>query len=277
MNGSSHIPHDDLALFAMQALTPDEAATVREHVRTCAPCRAELAMLEGDLALVAMSVEQHPIPAGARDRFLARIAADAPPQTAPNKTDDRVNARVVSIDTPRRKSAFTTWVPWLAAAALIVLAIGQQLQVRSLHDQVTQQAELLQQQQSANARAQAVLNLLSAPTAQHVMLTAAKTPPAPSAKAVYLASSGSLLMQASNLQAVPQNKTYELWIIPTSGAPIPAGTFRPDAAGNASVVLPDLPKGVQAKAFGVTIENAGGSTAPTMPIVLAGAAPAAGE
>jgi anti-sigma-K factor RskA len=52
--------------------------------------------------------------------------------------------------------------------------------------------------------------------------------------------------------------------------------FRPDAAGNASVVMPDMPKGIEAKAFGVTIENAGGSNTPTMPIVLAGAAPTAG-
>jgi anti-sigma-K factor RskA len=38
----------------------------------------------------------------------------------------------------------------------------------------------------------------------------------------------------------------------------------------ASVLLPNLPKGVSAKAFGVTMENAGGSTTPTLPILLAG-------
>jgi hypothetical protein len=34
---------------------------------------------------------------------------------------------------------------------------------------------------------------------------------------------------------------------------------------------------VMAKAFGVTIENAGGAETPTMPIVLSGAASSAGE
>jgi len=53
--------------------------------------------------------------------------------------------------------------------------------------------------------------------------------------------------------------------------------FRPDASGSASLVLPQLPSGVTAKAFGVTIENASGSATPTAPIVLSGAAPAAGE
>ena len=67
-------------------------------------------------------------------------------------------------------------------------------------------------------------------------------------------------------------------MIPADGkAPIPAGLFRPDAAGNASVVLPPLPRGVPAKAFGVTIEKAEGSATPTAPIILVGAVPAAGE
>ena len=118
---------------------------------------------------------------------------------------------------------------------------------------------------------------LHAPSAQHVVLTAGMTPPAPSARAVYLASRGALVLQASNMQPLPENKTYELWVIPAAGAPIPAGLFRPDASGSASVLLPSIPQGVPAKAFGITIENAGGSNTPTAPIILSGAAPAAGE
>jgi anti-sigma-K factor RskA len=53
---------------------------------------------------------------------------------------------------------------------------------------------------------------------------------------------------------------------------MPAGTFRPDERGFASVVLPELPKGVAAKAFGVTVEDAGGSLTPTAPVIMRGAA-----
>ena len=60
-------------------------------------------------------------------------------------------------------------------------------------------------------------------------------------------------------------------MIPANGsAPIPAGTFHPDEHGNASVVMPNIPKDTDAKAFGVTIEDAGGSDKPTMPIIMAG-------
>jgi anti-sigma-K factor RskA len=93
-----------------------------------------------------------------------------------------------------------------------------------------------------------------------------------------MAESGSLLFQANNLKLIAVDKTYELWVIPVSGDPIPAGLFRPDATGSASVLLPVIPSGVEAKAFGVTIEKAAGSATPTAPIVLAGAAAAtAGE
>jgi len=33
--------------------------------------------------------------------------------------------------------------------------------------------------------------------------------------------------------------------------------------------MPDLPKGVPAKGFGVTLENEGGADTPTLPILMA--------
>jgi anti-sigma-K factor RskA len=70
---------------------------------------------------------------------------------------------------------------------------------------------------------------------------------------------------------VRANKTYELWLIPANGqAPIPAGLFQPDANGTASVVFPSLPVGIDAKAFGVTVEDAQGAATPTLPIVMSG-------
>ena len=82
---------------------------------------------------------------------------------------------------------------------------------------------------------------------------------------------GTLVFLASNLDPLQALKTYELWVIPADGsAPVPAGTFHPDDQGNASVIMPTLPRGVAAKAFGVTIEPDGGSQTPTLPIVLAG-------
>ena len=92
----------------------------------------------------------------------------------------------------------------------------------------------------------------------------------PEGHAAYLPDKGALVFVASNLQPLQPYKTYELWVIPATGQPVPAGIFKPDLSGNASVVMPDIPKGIQAKTFGVTIEDDGGTKQPTMPIVLVG-------
>jgi len=98
-----------------------------------------------------------------------------------------------------------------------------------------------------------------------------KPPVVPSGGVTYNPDKGSLIFLASNLGGLEEYKAYELWIIPAdNSAPVPAGTFHPDGQGNASVVLPDLPKGISAKAFGVTIEPEGGSQSPTMPLVMFG-------
>lgn len=268
MTDGTHISREDLALHAMQALTREESALVQAHVAQCAVCREELALAAGDLALVALSVEEQALPQGARERFVERIAATATP------TPERPAAAQVVWMPQRKNAGMARWFAWGALAALVVLAVGMSIEVGELHRQIQRETALLSAEKARDARAQQVLDVLTAHDAQHVVLTAAKSRPAPSARAVYLASRGSLILQASNLDPVPEGKTYELWIIPANGsAPVPAGLFRPDAAGSASLVLPTLPAGVQAKAFGVTVEKASGSDTPTLPIVLSGAVP----
>jgi hypothetical protein len=122
------------------------------------------------------------------------------------------------------------------------------------------------------AAARQVLDTMTDSSAMRVTLTKGQTAPAPQGRATYVASKGTLIFLASNLEPLQPGKTYELWLSPAAagGSPIPAGTFRPDERGNASVIMPTLPKGVEAKAFGVTVENEGGATTPTQPIILAG-------
>lgn len=72
------------------------------------------------------------------------------------------------------------------------------------------------------------------------------------------------------MPALPAEKAYELWLIPMQGAPIPAGMFKPNGHGSATVVNPPLPAGAEAKVFAITVENEPGATTPTMPIVMMG-------
>src|SRR5437016_1700367 len=120
-------------------------------------------------------------------------------------------------------------------------------------------------------RAREVVETLTATDAMRVTLVAAKTAPQPQGKAIYVRNRSSLIFLASNLPTLPPQKAYELWLIPTSGAPIPAGVFKPDVQGSATVINPQLPPGVEAKTFAITVEPEQGSLVPTMPIVMVGA------
>jgi anti-sigma-K factor RskA len=262
MTNGIHIALEDLALLATRSAAPGEVAVIEEHLAQCPLCRSEFEKLSSELAMVAMSVDQQQLPEGARERFIERIAASSAPAT------------VTSIARPGRRRAFSTWIPWSLAAVFAFIAVTMGLRVRSLVRENREQTRMLAEFAYTQSRAQKVLDVLTAPDAQHVLLTTAGKPSMPSARAIYLPSKGGLILQASNMGQLTQEWTYELWVIPANGhAPIPAGLFRPDATGSASVVLPELPEGVQAKAFGVTVERAEGSQKPTLPIILSGSAP----
>jgi anti-sigma-K factor RskA len=164
------------------------------------------------------------------------------------------------------------WIPWGVAAATAITAIFLGVQNRALNEELRDQLGLVTNLAAQASRAQQLLEVLTAPTAERATLTEGNVPSAPTASATYLAERGGLILLATHLKPLPENKTYALWVTPAKGkAPVPAGLFHPNAAGTATLVLPSIPAGIAAKAFDVTIENAGGADAPTSPAILSGA------
>ena len=109
------------------------------------------------------------------------------------------------------------------------------------------------------------------PEAQRVTLVSTKAPPQPQGKAFYLRNRSSLVFLANNMPALPPRKAYELWLIPVNGAPIPAGVFKPDAHGSASVVNPRYRRPLRPRRSPLPWRTRAGATTPTMPIVMMGA------
>ena len=80
-------------------------------------------------------------------------------------------------------------------------------------------------------------------------------------------------LSGNGFPAPPSGRQYVVWLVTPEGA-VPAGPLEVDRGGRATAVLdprPDLPRPV-VRAL-VTLEAAGGSTAPTAPAVLVTAAP----
>ena len=262
-----HISEEDLSLYAMRSLAPAEDAAVQRHLDTCAECRSRLADIIGGVALLALAVPQEPLPAEARDRFLKRLHTEAS-ATAP------VPARNVLKMPEPQPAPSRSWfggLGWAAAAAALLFAAYLGNNAHNLQQQLAAQDSQISQLSVQVSRSQQIMDVLTSHTAKRVTLTETKAAAQPTAHVIYAKDRAALIFVASNLHPVPANKTYELWLIPANGqAPIPAGLFRPDASGSASIVLPPIPEGVDAKAFGVTIEEAQGAMTPTLPIVMAG-------
>ncbi|WP_419806568.1 anti-sigma factor domain-containing protein [Terriglobus sp.] len=164
------------------------------------------------------------------------------------------------------------WSGWAVAAAVAVAAVFAWRDDFSLREQVSRQQSLATSAEISSARAETVMQTLQSPSSQHFLLERTDAAPAPGGRVVYLPERGTLIFQGSNLETLQPYKTYELWLIPAGEGrqPMPAGLFKPDGHGYATVVLPQMQKGVIAANFGVTIEDEGGSATPTLPILLVG-------
>jgi anti-sigma-K factor RskA len=243
---------EDLALYALGALDGEAKASLERHLAGCASCRRELEQLRGDAALLALSTAGPKPPARSKPRLMDAIAKEP-------------RARRPSHDV-------NLWAAlgWAAAALMIVVAVTLWRQNQQLKSSNVKSVEFIERERLQLEKAKNVADILQAPDATRYDVLPVKYPaPPPSGKAIYSRERG-LIFIASNLKPVPAQKAYELWLIPTQGAPIPAGVFKPDSHGSATVINPPLPAGVEAKAFAITVEPEQGSSTPTMPIVMMG-------
>ena len=251
-----------LALYAVGALNQtEEGADLEAHLRTCPECREELAAWQGDAALLALSAVGPAPPQGTRQRLLAAIS---------NEQRKRPPARqgvVIGVLRPR-------WLTFAPIAATLLLAVFSLLLWRAnlrLLNKIEQAQAQLAERDKELQQAKAIKDLLQDPNTMQIILVAAKEPPKPHVKAFYSPKMGRLLLMASNLEPLPPDKAYELWLLPANGgAPMPAGVFKPNAKGDAMMDHPMSTAGIQAKGFAITIEPEGGRDTPTPPIRMYG-------
>jgi anti-sigma-K factor RskA len=242
-------PQDDLVPYALGELSGQELQRVRQHLSSCGECRQEVEQLILTLAVLGMA-EAEPVSPSPKVRERLLKAVQPPPLSPP------------------RKSLFALgWVPAFAMAILVIAGMLLATENLSLRRELREEISRAAIPKTPADVAGAVLSL---PDAIRVTLKPAKFPPQPQATAVYSASKTNLVFTANNIAPPPVGKAYELWLLAAGGKPVPAGMFKPDAQGNASLVNPPLPSGLAAKGFAVTVEPEGGSEQPTSAILLVG-------
>lgn len=305
MSVIGHVPQEDLSLYAMQLLDEKEHAEMQRHLSACAECRDSLALAAGDLAVFALTAELHAPPTVVRERLLKQIAREKkvvafkPPTASATQSAVPPTPKPAAVHTPqalplpvpaapapsdavapaedapeKKRGVLVRFLPylgWAAAAAMLFITVTERARRVEMQNTLDQQNGQVVRLTAQADHAQQLLDALSDQGAMHVSLSKTGAARVPMGRATYVPQRGALVFMASNMPALPPHKTYEMWIIPADGhSPVPAGTFSADAKGNATLVLPDIPKNVPAKAFGITIENEGGSQTPTLPIIMSG-------
>ena len=263
------LDHDALRelvpLHAIGALTGPERAAVESHLGDCAECAAELRAYAPVGMALAQAAPQIDPPAALRAAVLASARGDRGPVRAPARAPFRP-------------------APWLAAAAMLVIAAGMAFYAaalqRRIHALEGELADALTRIDAGERRvtvalraavaAEAPMAILTAPDVRRIDLAGQSAAPTASARAFWSRSRG-LVITASNLPALPAGRIYQLWVV-TAQAPISAGLLTPDARGALTTTLTtpsDMPDPV---ALAVTLEPEGGRPAPTGDKYLVGAA-----
>jgi anti-sigma-K factor RskA len=85
---------------------------------------------------------------------------------------------------------------------------------------------------------------------------------------VFLSRNGGVVFAGSQLTQLASDKTFQLWLIPATGAPRSAGLFRANAQGGFVNVVPGPLNLTQIQAVAVSVEPRQGSPAPTTTPIL---------
>jgi len=230
----SHDPHDLLAAYALDALDEDERERFERHLEECDECSQQLALLREPVAALAYAAEGPAPPESLRGRILERARAEP---------------RAAVIRMPRRRNWPLAAVAGVAAAAAC-LAIGLGLWANSLSNS-------LDRERGDTSAYEEIIR--SGATAQPLIGADGS---------LLVAEDGRAALVVCGLAEAPSAKTYEAWVI-TGETPRPAGLFRGGNGCNPVVLTERVPN---AATVAVTLEDAGGATSPTLPILIRGQA-----
>ena len=236
MSDHEHIS-ELIPAYAMGSLDNEEAELVASHLISCPTCQTELEtyqQLADGLALAAPSATPSP---GLRDRLLESIQP-----TTVNHTTQTQSWWVNIIDAFRRP------VPaWSLLAILVLLAVVWSLLSGIPSSSVSQESTM---QTIALAATEDTLD------AQGLLVIGSD------------GDEGGLVVE--DLPPLDDHHQYQLWLIDRDGQRTSGAVFSVDADGyGTTMVISPLPL-TSYVAFGVTIEPAGGSPAPTGQKVLGG-------
>ena len=228
---------DDYATYVLGSLDGPELDELREHLgRQCATCWEGVRAAQGLLARMATAVKQVDPPKRLRARVIGMVKSDV-------------------------KGTRMAWLFALTTAFSLFVAVHIWLRHAESHREfdayVDRTNERYNRLHIENTRLSETLALLEDPAAKEVTFGKGAR------GRVVISPKHGVVFSGQNMAALAPGKTYEMWIIPKGGKPVPAGTFAPSPDGSA-VHLQTCPVDIASTAaVAVSIEQEGGVASPT--------------
>lgn len=275
-----------LALDALEAGDARQQSALREHLVDCADCRAELKELREVAAVLAYAVTPVTPPARLRQLILKGISATpvlAPATRAEARAGVNVGAGSAAATArdssalpprpaPPRWPARNSWRLLAVAASLVaVVAASSSLilwrRAKDASAELAQMSDRLVAAQADAGRERGYRDMFVSGATRVTTLRGTKSSPRARAVVIFDGATNRALLVAGGLPKPPAGKAYQLWFF-VAGRPLPGGTFAPDEGGAAELLdhAPDAAR--DAAAFAVTLEPAGGVSAPTGDLYL---------
>ena len=269
---------EDFDLYVLGALEGDEKRAIESHLAACADCARKLAAARGRVAAISFAAPRVEPSAAVKDRLLRQVRAEshapsAVPSRVPSdsaKVPARGAGREFAPPEPPRGIA-GRWLFGILAPACIALLIATVMLWRE-NTRLTSQLAVLgvsvDKTQKQLADTQEMLHLYSSKDTIKVLLAPKPGMVKGDGEVMYNEKMG-LLMYDGWIAPSPDDKSYQLWVVPMEGKPISAGVFNP-ATSDTAHWMAKVPEGIAPKMFAITLEPAGGMPQPTGPMVLVG-------
>lgn len=224
-----------LAGYILNALSPDEAIGVEEHLRGCAEHRTAAAELSATASSLALVVDDRESPVTLRQRVADAIRGDSRAARTPAPEGSAAILRPLR-PVPWRRTLRAPAQLMAAAAVAAALAIGILVGMR-----------------------------IAAPSQQTRSFTGNQLAPQGQATLVYDRGRHSAVLAVTGLPSLRSGQVYEVWLI-RSGTPVDAGTSQQP---NGSAVVRISYDPTQYQTLAITVEP-GEQRQPTTTPILAG-------
>jgi hypothetical protein len=172
---------------------------------------------------------------------VAAMSGAVTPAEPPGRLRRRIMA---SITREPSKGRLATFLPWATTAALSLALVSIGITGRS--------------QTGDTVKLQQALSIINDPATRDVSFGQSERP---SRGRIFVSPGKGVVFIGASLPNIDASKTFELWVIPTKGNPIPAGLFQ--SQPDASAVYVHAGPVDNAAAIAVTVEPLGGSAQPT--------------